>query len=208
MSRMNILSTATKQRHLSLLEKMKAGRALTAAEIKELEKYEMAKTKTRQEAQGTRQKAVKDKAYIATQTAAAKYAHVDVRTIRRWQTEGLVRDVKLGYLREQLTAYAAANGRPTNDKTRKDKAEADYREAKARLAQIELDIKEGRLVEIEAVKRFMIEQVTAAKRRLLGVGQKVALRLSVIDDPAIIATEIKTEIEESIELLAREFTNN
>jgi len=115
---------------------------------------------------------------VRTQRAAATYASVNARTIRRWLSEGMLTarlDGKLVYIKSQLDFFKRnAGSRPTEAKTKGLSADAEYKDAKAKLMQMELELKQGALVRREDYERRDITKILAVKRGLLGLDRRVA----------------------------------
>ncbi len=131
----NLIEMAKKRRHLHLVEKMAQGKAhtpaLTKSEIKELESLELPEVPL---------------SVVDSQEKVAKTFGVAVRTVERWVREGMpvasngrydliaIRSWKL-FRRGQ---YKSPNG---NKKKTSEDWDARYREAKAKLAEIEFQKK-------------------------------------------------------------------
>ena len=145
-------------------------------ELKELNQLEeMAKRKTKKFA------AIAESQIVRTQRQAATYASVSARTIRRWLNEGMLTLQVAGktvYVKSQLDFFKRNEGRqPTEAKTKGQTADAEYKNAKAKLMQMELELKQGGLIRREDYEKRDIAKVLAVKRALLGLGRKVAGRL-------------------------------
>ena len=168
---------AAKMRHLHLLQKLKGGSTLTAAELKELAEHE---DKTR----GPDQKAKDKKAAFATeqiiktQKQAAEYAGVKTRTIRRWLAAGMPRTQDGHYIRNMLDFYKRNEGHEVSeDRKREASAQADYKTTKATLLEMELKLKQGRLLPREDIEKETVRKIIGVKRGLLGMVRKIAARV-------------------------------
>jgi DNA-binding transcriptional MerR regulator len=137
---------------------------------------------------------------IADQKKAAKYAGVSDRTIRRWVKEKMPLTNKGHYIKHFLDVWKQNDGKPpTEEKNRQQKAEAEYKELKTKLLQIEFDIKTGKLIPLENIQKDRIQKIQMVKRALLGLGRKLAKNLTGLNEPreiqAIIDQEVKGIIE-------------
>jgi len=200
----DVLDVARKQRYVHLLGKVKSGEALSKSEIEELEQYERQSTDSAKKP--GRKKTIKVVAgeVFWTQAEAAQYVGRDVRTIRRWLKAGMLtvkEGDRVGYVRNILDIYRENEGqRPSEDKGRQQKAEADLKEIKAKLARLELGIKEGELIPREHIETDRVARITAAKRGFLGLGRKVAARL-----PPRYRRAVQTQIDEEIRIIIEGF---
>lgn len=144
---------------------------------------------------------------LNSQKAAAKYAHVTVRTIRRWVKAGMPTgklDGKTIYIEEMLDFYKLNEGKETGkDRKREQKAQADYKTTKAQLLELELKIKQGRLIAFEDIEKERIVRILTVKRALLGLGRKLAPGLANIKDPRKIQGRINKEMRSIIEGFAK-----
>lgn len=186
-----------------LLEKIKNNQPLTRTEIEELIEHEK-KIKQQKRVKKT---AVADEQVINSQKAAAKYAYVNVRTIRRWVKAGMSTgklDGKIIYIKEFLDFYKLNEGKESSrDRKREQKAQADYKTIKAQLLELELKIKQGQLIERDQIEKERIVRILTVKRALLGLGRKLAPRLATIKTPRKIQVRIDEEVRSIIEKFAR-----
>jgi hypothetical protein len=174
---------AAAQRHIDLLTKVKGGRALRKPERRELEELEQmskqAKAKKKSRVAAAAEIAA-DEA-IESQKKAARYAGVDARTVRRWQTNGMLTAKRGGrtvYIKSQLDLFRRSQGRQlSEDRKREQKADADYKERK--VEELELQIKQLRADYIDRaeVEKGNIARVQVLKRALLALERKVAGRM-------------------------------
>ena len=121
--------------------------------------------------------AIAESQILHTQREAAAYALVSARTVRRWLNEGMLTaqaDGKTVYIKSQLDFYKRNEGRqPTEAKTKGQTADAEYKDAKAKLMQMELEIKQGTLVRLEDVQQGRLARIQAVKRALLALPRKL-----------------------------------
>lgn len=180
---------AKKQRHVALLDKVRRKDPLTPAELREFAELELKKA-----GNGTGEQ------IIRTQKEAAAFVGRNERTIRRWKREGMPTTAEGFYLKSFLNSFAQKEGGDNSEaKRRAQAAEADYKEIKTRLITLELQLKQGKLISIEEIRRGRVERIVAIKRAFLGLGRKVAPRIARMKDPAKITKLITTEIKNIIE---------
>ena len=139
---------------------------------------------------------------LPTQTAAAAYAGVSRRTIRRWIHERnmptVILDGKVYYAKSILDAFKRNNDneRPL-DLSRKETAEAEFRETRTQLAKLELAIRQGKYIARDEMEEQNVRKVVVLRRTLVGLGRKLAPRLVGKKESAIrqmIDDEIKRAI--------------
>ena len=81
-------------------------------------------------------------------------------------------------------------------------AQAEEREVRASMAQLELAEMEGRLHDAADVKKIMTDIIVALRSRILGVPSKLAPTLADISDPAAVADRLQTELGDTLKELA------
>lgn len=81
-------------------------------------------------------------------------------------------------------------------------AEIDYKRAKARIAELELDEIEGRMHRSEDVEAMTTDLCLAIRSTLLALPGRLATDLADIDDPAQVSTRIKEEVTDILEELS------
>jgi len=191
-----------------LLEKIKSNQPLTKAELEEL----TIKEKKNRQQKGAKKprSGGKDSPLeggLNSQKAAAKYAQVTVRTIRRWVKAGMPTGKLNGktiYIKEMLDFYKLNEGKETSgDRKREQKAQADYKTTKAQLLELELKIKQGQLIACEDIERERIVRILTVKRALLGLGRTLAPQLAKTKDPRKIQSRIDKEVRLIIEKFAK-----
>jgi len=210
----------------ALTRKAKRGR-LTAADIKTLEGCKGQLRRKRDELLGGA--TLGEGRVIRGSAALAARCEVSERTIFRWQNDGMPCQPSPNageptlYDLDQVDAWLADrqgdppdavpdapdglgdDGVPENPKARLAYYNAEYRQIKVRLAELELSVKVGELVPADAVERKSIEKIIAVKRAFLGIPSKTAQQIvatlgvdtSRARDVAII---IKREVEDAIRL--------
>ena len=174
------MEIAEKQRHIHLLDKVRNNRALTKKELEELAGLEEKnKKKKAKKTNGKNARAAEIAAaeLISTQKDAANYAGVSTRTIRRWANEGMLTvtaDGKKKFIKSQLDFFKRNAGKEaTEEKKKGQMADAQYKDAKAKLMQMELQIKQGQLIKLDEVETGRVERIQAVKRVLLVLPRKL-----------------------------------
>ena len=81
-------------------------------------------------------------------------------------------------------------------------AEIDYKRAKARIAELELDEIEGRMHRAEDVESMTTDLCLAIRSALLALPGRLATDMAEINDPSLIATRIKEEVADILEELS------
>ncbi len=200
---LDAVEIAQKQRHLYLLGKVKNNRHLSSKELEELKKLEEKNRETKDERRATVKKAkaaaVADAEIIKTQKEAAAYASVSVRTVRRWVKAGMPRTEAGHYIKSMLHFYRDNEGnQPTEAKAKGQAADAEYKDAKARLMQIDLEVKQGRLIPADQIEAGRVARILAVKRALLGLGRKLAPQLAKIKDERKIQRIINDQVKAMI----------
>jgi hypothetical protein len=135
-------------------------------------------------------------AVFKTRKAAAEYAKVSIRTISNWvlnDTNNVLCNDKGYYIRASIDKFAKNDGVADGPKFQKLTAEAGYKDVKRKLAQIELDQKEGYLIPIDQVRQGRIDRIMAVKRALLVMGRKLAKQLAAENNPRKVAAVINKE---------------
>lgn len=134
--------------------------------------------------------------------AAAEYAKVSMRTVRRWVQEGMYasrRGSRRIYIKNVLDVYKQHHGKEfSEDRKREQTADADYKEVKAKLLAMDLKVRTGELVEKAGIEKQWVQRIQAVKRAFLGLGRKLAPQLARIKDPRKIQTRIDAQIREII----------
>ena len=170
------ISIAEKQRLTLLLTKVKDNEPLTKSELNELRLLE---SRYASPSNGrTREKVAfaKDEV-IETQVAAATYAGVSERTIRRWVKSGMMRTERKFYIKSQLEIFRQNEGQAPNEhKVRATKATADVREAQAALLNLELSSKQDLFHSVNVCRQRSSVQIQTVKRALMGMGRKMSLQ--------------------------------
>ena len=144
---------------------------------------------------------------IESQQAAALFVGRNARTIRRWEKEGMLTALRGGhkvYIKSQLQLFAEHEGKqPTKTRDRKDAGEANLKETKAELAKIELEEKQGLLINRDEVEKKNVSKILAVKRTLLGQGRKLATQLAAEKNPRKIQALLDRENRMIIEGFSR-----
>lgn len=175
---------------------MKNNRPLTKAELDELEQLEqIAKNKQAKTKKKKSGATIAAEQILKTQKEAAKHVGRTVRTIRRWVQEGMPRTAEGYYIKAILDIWKGNEGKQHSEaRERKDAGEADLKEAKARLAQLELEEKLGQID--KRVEEKMIPKIIAFKRGLFVFQRRIINAL-----PPEYRWQFKAKIEQEITYL-------
>ena len=193
---------AQKQRHLYLLSKVQSNQKLSKSELKELREFESLRAGENGKPKSSNGKGRKannnhvfaQKDILPNQKAAAEFAGVSVRTIQKWKAAGMPCVEGGGYFKGILKFYKENRGhQPTEERRAGLAADADYKTIRAKLLQMELDVKQGKLVPIEEIEKGRIARILTVKRALLGLGRKLAPQLVKLKDARQISKIINTE---------------
>lgn len=179
---------AKKKRHIHLLKKLQAGKALSKSEIKELESLE----NKNQLPDGT----------VDSQKRVAKAFGVTVRTVQHWLSEGMpVADGGFYDLVAIQKWRTERESRRAGDKPdARDAAEIRFRESRADLAELELKEKRGELVRKADTEREMVKKISVLKMALLNLPNELAPQLAKMD-----ARKIQLTLVDRIRTLINNF---
>ena len=116
---------------------------------------------------------------VKSQRLAGRYAGVSERTVRRWVKAGMPRTAAGHYFKAMLDVYKSNEGsQPTEAKKKGQTADAEYKDAKAKLMQMDLDVREGQLVPLGEIEQGRVQRILAVKRALMGQGRKLGPQLA------------------------------
>jgi hypothetical protein len=142
-----------------------------------------------------------DAEIVKTQRLAGRYARVSPRSIRRWVKAGMPRTEAGHYIKAMLDFYKTNEGsEPTKAKVRKEEADANIREKKDKLLQMELEEKQ-RDFDAE-LEKALVQRVIVVKRSLLGMGRTLAPQLAKIRDERKVQKIINDVVRDIIENFA------
>jgi phage terminase Nu1 subunit (DNA packaging protein) len=149
-------------------------------------------------------------------TSAEIQAHTGVsdRTIRQWQTDGIIPDTDsmseivkaiIAYFKGQM-AEARRDRTKTYDEDSQRQQQVRLTRAKAEKLELENQVRAGELVEADEATLVWSGYISACKARLLGIPVRVALELAGLSDPKEIQAILTESIDEAlIELSNGEF---
>jgi hypothetical protein len=139
-----------------------------------------------------------DAEIVKTQRLAGRYAGVSPRSIRRWVKAGMPRTEAGHYIKAMLDFYKSNEGsEPTKAKVRKEEADANIKEKKDLLLQMQLDDKQ-RDFDAE-LEKALVQRVLVVKRSLLGMGRTLAPQLAKIRDERKVQKIINDQVKAIIE---------
>jgi phage terminase Nu1 subunit (DNA packaging protein) len=81
-------------------------------------------------------------------------------------------------------------------------AQTEEREAKARMAELDLSVMQGRLHEAEHVKKIMADMIVACRSRMLAIPSRASTTLAGMADTVEISTFLRELVYEALEALA------
>ena len=162
----------------------------------------MSRTTKKSAKSASKQKAaaIADGEIIRTQALAGRYAGVSERTVRRWVKAGMPKTEAGHYIKAMLDFYKKNEGnQPTEAKKKGQTADAEYKDAKARLMQMELEVKQGTLVPLAEIEQGRIKRILMVKRALLGLGRQMAPQIAKIRDERKVQKIINDVVRNIIE---------
>ena len=102
--------------------------------------------------------------------------------------------------------HGLANGAISADTTELNQrllqAQAEEKEAKARMAELDLSVMQGSLHEADHVKKIMADMIVACRSRLLSLPSKAAVTAANMTDPAEITSFLRGIVYEALEALS------
>lgn len=138
-----------------------------------------------------------------TSRQIGEHCGVPERTIRDWQTKGIVPKVEqlsfavqavIAHYKQQIKEVAEASGDDDMlkaEKIRLTRAQADK-------CELELSLRQGELVEAHSTVLVWSKYVLSCRSRLLGMPAKVAYELSGVSDPTLIQQILQEVVDEAI----------
>jgi hypothetical protein len=195
---LDVVEISKKKRHVYLLEKLQQKKTLTAAETKELEKYEMAqKNKDTEKTPET----------FKTRRAAAAYLKVSERTISNYlnnDPDEILKNKQGHFIRRSLDLFKRNNGTATGPKHRGLAADADIKETKNELIRMDLAARKGKLVLREEVEKASIAKIIMVKRILLNMSKRLPPLLKGKSQRKI-QEIIRKEVNHTINIFAKDY---
>jgi len=154
-----------------------------------------------------------------TDDEAARVLGVSPRTVRHYRSRGFIVDRADGTLDRAATLARARAGKdPTlggrpdrlvgggdagGDGARLLKARAMRETVAAKLLRLDLDVREGRLIDVELAEQVWFETITRARTELEAIPDRVAARLVGVTDARAIRDILRTEIEAALKLVSQ-----
>jgi len=120
----------------------------------------------------------------------AKFFGVTPRTLIDWKKRGAPSEVRGWWNIKALNDWRGGSA-DLSDEARKLKADADYREHKARLVEMDRQVAEGKYIPVEQVTADLKRLFSNLRQSLLSIGHNIAIELNSIDqDAALVAKKI------------------
>lgn len=139
--------------------------------------------------------------------AAAVYAHVSPRTVRRWVQEGMYADKRDGkriYIKNVLDVFKLHHGKElSQDRKREQTAEADYKEIKAKLLAMDLKVRTGELIECEEIEKQRVERILTVTRGLNAMQRRI-----IVAVPTTCRKQVKKILDREIKYLRKIFAGD
>lgn len=163
---------AKKKRHIYLLEKLKQGKSLTPAELKELEKLEAGPLPPPPKEPEAHPGIARNQKELAMAVGKS------LRTIGNWIAEGMpVRPDGSYHIATVVEWHVMRNVKKMEGYGSRSEAEEALQKIKAEKAQMELDQMKSELVKKSEVARENAKKIQALKTALLTMAKKLAARL-------------------------------
>ena len=197
----DVIEIAEKQRHLYLLQRVKNNDTLSSAELAELTRLDKKHSTPAAKAAPAKPDNGISKEVIKSQREAAQFASVTVRTIRRWQDEGMPRTPEGFYFRPVLTWWRDfKQGTMTDLKEQSLQVQLELKKTMAGLARLELEAKLDAYVRRAEVQKDNVRKVLDLKRGLKNMGRKISARY-----PIAIRRQLHAHIDAEVNRIIRSF---
>ncbi len=174
----NIAELARKKRHLHLIEKVQAGKALTKQEISELEQLEaepLAPT------------------VVKTMEEVAKVMDVTCRTVQRWKQEGMPSTKEGFYDLEEIKSWHVQRNQKYKEQDGRAYWDEKISQYKAELLRLELKRATSEVIPYREHVEIVREQVRGIKMGFLRLPRYIAPRLYQ-QEPKVICEILDNEI--------------
>ncbi len=155
----NLVEIARKKRYVYLLDKLQNGRPLSSGELKELDKYGCGDLQP-----GT----------VRTQEEVAKAMRVSTRSVEHWVKDGMPKTAEGNYDLIEIQAWKAIKNQKKTSQDGSENWDKKYREYKARLAKLELQKAEEKVISRDEVEKGQVERILSVKRALLSLPKAIA----------------------------------
>jgi len=203
----NVVEMAKKKRHISLLEKMQKGKALTKAEIRELAEFEKGAKKpnivnTKKEVANSFDISIRTVSnWIQDGMPVRKDGHYDLLEIKNWK---LMREQRNTLKRREKKKKNRSENEGTNGQSEKDldAKNVDWtwkkEEYDARLKKLKYEEQEGKLISREDAVNALKESIRTIKKQFLSLPKQIApqlVGLEIGDIDQVLTVRIKEIIE-------------
>ncbi|PIQ86776.1 MAG: hypothetical protein COV74_03465 [Candidatus Omnitrophica bacterium CG11_big_fil_rev_8_21_14_0_20_45_26] len=160
----NVLELAKKKRHIHLLEKVQAGKALTASELAELKEYEGHKEEPQ------------NFGVVKTLVEVSKAFKVSYRNVQYWVLDGMPKTPDGHYDLNEIEIWRIS--KLQEKKGLKDPESIKwvdrYRQFKALEAELDYKQKLATLVSREEIEQGRVQRILALKKAFLSLGKRIA----------------------------------
>lgn len=146
--------------------------------------------------QKTRARVVVEKKFIFSTSDTCEFFQISRETLSRWEKKGAPKAERGKWDIKKVMEWRFDGKHTESPETRKLKAEADLKEAKAAQEKIKLSVKKEEFIPAYQVQSELTRLLTNLKQSLVKIGHNVASDLAALDsDVAAIA---KNEVDKRI----------
>lgn len=130
----------------------------------------------------------------------ASFFEISRETLSEWAKKGAPKVARGKWNLKELVAWRLGGGKYESPESRKLKAEADLKEAKAAQEKIKLSVTKQDFVPVYEVRRETTRLLANLKKSLLAIGHNVASDLASLDQNAaeIARNEVDKRIKEAL----------
>lgn len=169
----SIAQRLEREEAISALNKRRQGEKLTRAEITVIRKFE---EKRDEELRNRMLSTLPQKTLVDILGTSRK-------VLLQWESEGLPRNSDRTYNLYSVLPWLKTRWYQSTKEDKNSPALKRYRLAKARMAEVELAEKRGKLIDLEEVKRGRIERIHMVKRILFSIPHSAAPILATMNEP-------------------------
>lgn len=142
--------------------------------------------------------------FIFSTTDTCEFFEISRQTLSEWQKKGAPQVKRGKWDIKEVSKWKNGGKGTASPESRKLKAEADLKEAKAAQEKIKLDVAKGKFVPASEVQAEITKLLANLKKSLLAISHNVATNLATLD---VNAAEIaKNEVDERIKEALKEMS--